>query len=215
MSEISFNKQLEESFKNMTTFFEEMATLLQDCDRLMAENGYTTFNGNTAVYEMSKSLLNPSWWIPSYMGRVYVFEENLEDKTFTHVMFINLFLRYGEGGTHDVKFDDENTPLIVAGIIIPNNPSKFKFENWQTKSWFWGDNSEYDKHKSDEYNRWVNHDCENDGTVVEFYPGKNEKYWENIKQIHTFAYPLEDMKNTGVVKEIVIEKLIEMKENID
>lgn len=212
MDELNFSQQVDESFKNITSFFEELATLLKDCDRLMGELGYTSFTGNNTLYGISYTLLNPKGWVPSYFGRTYVSEENLKDHSFNHINFISIFLRYGSGGTHDVEIKD-NIPLIVAGMIIPSDPEEFKFEGWVSKSWFWKDNSEYAKHQSVEYHQWINDDAKADGSVVILYP-KKHKWWENLKQLQTFAYPLEEIENTGMLKAKIIDKLIEINEDI-
>lgn len=207
MTDLNFNQQIDKSFKNLTCFFKEISVILRDCDRLMGDEGYSPFTGNTAVYEMSRSLYKPEGWIPSYLGRAYVPEENSDDDLFTDVKFISIFLRYKSGGTHDVGIEDDNTPLIVAGIIIPKNPKKFKFESWQTKAWFWANNEEYEKDESDEYDRWINDDAEADGTIKVFYPSKNNKWWRNVEILRTFAYPLEDISNSTTLKEKIIDGL--------
>jgi len=205
MDELNFNQQIDESFENIIAFFNQLALLLKDCDRLMGEDGYTTITGNTSVYDMSKSLLNPEGWVPSYIGRTYVKEEGFEENSFNDIKFITIFLRYGSGGTHDVK-KINNIPLIVAGVIIPNESTEFKFYSWMTKSWFWA--LEYDEDEENE-DKWVNSDANEDGTVVELSTANPEE-WDNIKELRTFAYPLEDIKNTSILKEKIIGKLIEL-----
>lgn len=208
MSDLEFSEQLNDSFKNITSFFKEISILLKDCDRLMSENGYTTFNGNLAAYQMSKSLLNPEGWIPTYLSRAYVNEEKLEDKSFDDIKFVSIFLRYGIAGTHNVEMEGDE-PLIVAGMLIPNNPNNFKFDAWHTKIWFW--KLDYE---DDEEDKWVNSNAKADGTVVELKTTNPEEWWGN-NELRTFAYPLEDMKNTGDLKERIIDKLIEMDERYD
>lgn len=206
MDELNFSQQLDESFKNITSFFEEIATLLKDCDRLMGENGYTTLIGNTTVYEISRSILYPNSWIPSYLCRAYILEEKLEESLFIGVKFISIFLRYESGGTEDVELE-QNIPLIVAGLIIPSDQKKFKFEGWLTKYWFWS--KEFNEDYKDD--KWVNPIAKADGTVIEFYP-KDPEEWNNIKQFQTFAYHLDEIKNTGVLSEKIINTLINMRE---
>lgn len=206
MSDLDFSKQLNDSFKNITSFFEEISTILKDCDRLMSENGYTTFSGNIAAYEMSKSILNPGGWIPTYLSRAYVNEEKYEEKSFDDIKFVSIFLRYGIAGTKDIEIEGD-VPLIVAGMLIPHNPSDYKFKSWSTKIWYWSD-------KDDEEDKWVNSDAEADGKVVELKTTTPE-YWGGINEIKTFAYPLEAMKNTGDLKEKIIDELIEMDERSD
>lgn len=216
MNELNFSQQLDESFRNITTFFEEIAIILRDCDRLMGENGYTIFsnrNKTLAVYEMSKSLENPKGWIPSYVGRAYVLEDDFEDNSYSDIKFISIFLRYGSGGTHDVEMVN-NIPLIVAGVIYVNNPDEYKFEPWDSKSWFWKDNSDYDKYQSDEYHRWINADAKADGTVVKLYPS-NDPDWANVKKLLTFAYHLEDIKSTKILKEKIVDKIIEINDEFE
>lgn len=212
MDELNFSQQMDKSFKNIIGFFNQLALLLKDCDRLMGEDGYTTITGNTSVYEMSKSLLNPEDWVPSYIGRTYVKEEGFEDNSFTDIKFINIFLRYGSGGTHDVQHDD---PLIIAGMMKIANPENFKFESWQTKSWFWNeldyDKSYYEKSNCDVYHTWKNVDAKADGTIKIHHPA-NHKWWKNIQEIQTFAYPLENIKNSAALKEKIIDELINMDE---
>jgi len=208
MNELNFSQQLDESFRNITTFFEEIATILRDCDRQMGEEGYTIFynrNKNLAVHGMSKSLENPKGWIPSYVGRAYVSEDDFDDNSYTNIKFISLFLRYESGGTHNVEMIT-NIPLIVAGVIIPNESTEFKFNSWMTKSWFWA--LEFDEDEENE-DKWVNSDAKEDGTVIEFF-NANPEEWYNIKELRTFAYPLEDIKNTSILKEKIIDKLIEL-----
>lgn len=208
MNELNFSQQLDESFRNITTFFEEIAIILRDSDRLMGENGYTIFtprNKAQTVYEISRSVENPDAWIPSYVGRTYVLEDDLEDNSYTDIKFISLFLRYESGGTHDVE-KINNIPLIVAGVIIPNESTEFKFNSWMTKSWFWALEFDEDEEYED---KWVNSDAKEDGTVIELFTANPEE-WGNIKELRTFAYPLEDIKNTSILKEKIIGKLIEL-----
>lgn len=213
MSDLDFNQKLDESFKNLTAFFEEIAVILRDCDRLMGDEGYSPSTGSTVVYDMSRSIYKPNGWIPSYLARAYVPEENSEDNSFTHIKFVSIFLRYESGGTEDVEMDD-NIPLVVAGIIIPKDLENFKFVSWQTKAWFWADNEEYEKYESDEYDRWINEDAEADGTITVFYPAKNNKWFRNVEILRTFAYPLEDITNSTTLKEKIIDGLCNIDESV-
>ncbi|MCC4771296.1 hypothetical protein FXV91_14325 [Methanosarcina sp. DH2] len=200
MNNSEFSEKLDQSFRNMTSFFQELASLLRDCDRLMGEEGYTTFNGNTAVYEQSRSVLYPEAWFPAYLSRAYVSEEEAEDRSFNRVLFISLFLRYGGGGCHDVRMIG-NVPLLVAGIIVPANPKSFRFEGWLTKRWFWVDESE----KMNVLN-------ENIPKIRVFDVKKGE--YNNSKSIKTFAYPFEKVTGTADLRSKIIEKLLEIAENI-
>jgi hypothetical protein len=213
MSDLDFNQKLDESFKNLTAFFEEIAVILRDCDRLMGDEGYSPSTGSTVVYDMSRSIYKSDGWIPSYLARAYVPEENSEDNSFTHIKFVSIFLRYESGGTKDVEMDD-NIPLVVAGIIIPKDLENFKFVSWQTKAWFWADNEEYEKYESDEYDRWINEDAEADGTITVFYPAKNNKWFRNVEILRTFAYPLEDITNSTTLKEKIIDGLCNIDESV-
>ncbi len=195
MESIDFNQQLNQSFENLNEFFREIASLLKDCDRLMGEEGFITFNGNTAVYEQSRSLLNPEAWIPSYFSRAYVLEQDVEEKFPNHILFISLFLRY-DGGCKDIKMKD-NVPLIVSGIIVPHEPKSFKFEGWLSKKWFWVDKSEE--------NNILNEDISELRSFLEIPSGN----YNNSKSILTFAYPLEKVKSTMYLKQNIIKKLLD------
>lgn len=199
MNNSEFTK-IDQSFRNLTSFFQEIASLLRDCDRLMGEEGYTTFNGNTAVYEKSASILNPENWYPAYLSRAYVSEEGAEDRSSNHVLFISLFLRYGEGGSHDVRMVG-NIPLLIAGMIIPADPKSFRFEGWLTKRWFWVGGWEK--------NNVLNEDI---SKIREFEVNKGE--YNNSRFIKTFAYPLEQITGTADLKGEIIKKLIEIAGNI-
>ncbi len=200
MESTDFNQQLNQSFENINGFFSEIASLLRDCDRLMGENRYTTLNGNTAVYEQSRSLLNPEAWIPSYFCRAYVIEPEIEDKAPNQILYISLFLRYG-GSCKDIKMKD-NVPLVVAGIITPNNPKSFRFEGWLSKKWFWIDKPEEKNMLNDDIS-----------TMRDFSDIPNGHY-NNSKSIITFAFPLEKVKSTIELKENIIDKLINCTENL-
>lgn len=200
MNNSEFTEKIDQSFRNLTSFFQELASLLRDCDRLMGEEGYTTFNGNTAIYERSGSILNPESWFPAYLSRAYVPEEGAEDRSFNHVLFISLFLRYEEGGSYDIRMVGKS-PLIVAGIIIPSDPKSFKFEGWLTKRWFWA--GEWEKKNV------INEDI---SKIREFDVNKGE--YNNSKSIKTFAYPLEQITGTADLKGEIIRKLIEIAGNI-
>ena len=204
MSDLDFSKQLEESFKNITTFFKEVSVLLKDCDRLMGENGYTTFNGNTAVYEISRSLLNPEGWVPTYLSRAYVDEEKLEEKSVDNVKFVSIFLRYGISGTYDIKMEG-NIPLIVAGMLTPGNPETFKFEGWMTKRWFWANLPKEET--------IIKGDKSIDGSIVEIEYKNNSGY--GTKNLKTFAFPMEEINNTSALKEKIINRLFEIEETSD
>lgn len=199
MNNSEFSEKLDQSFKNMTSFFQELASLLRDCDRLMGEEGYTTFNGNTAVYEQSRSLLNPEAWFPAYLSRAYMSEEEAEDRSFNHVLFISLFLRYGEAGCHDIRMAG-NVPLLVAGIIIPANPKSFRFEGWLTKKWFWVEEFEKKNVLNEDISKL---------RVFDFKKGE----YNNSKSIKTFAYPLEQIQGTANLRSKIIERLLEIAKN--
>lgn len=199
MERTDFNRQLNHSFENMNRFFHEIASLLRDCDRLMGDQGYTTFNGNTAVYEQSRSLLNPEAWIPSYFCRAYALEED-EDKNPNQVLYISLFLRY-DGGCKDIKMQD-NIPLIVAGIIVPHNPKSFRFEGWLSKKWFWIDKPEEKNKLNDDISK-----------MRDFFDIPSGHY-NNSKSIITFAFPLEKVKSTIELKEDIIDKLTDRAKNL-
>jgi hypothetical protein len=194
MESIDFNQQLSQSFENMNGFFHEIASLLRDCDRLIGEEGYTTFNGNTAIYEQSRSLLNPEAWIPSYFCRAYALESEIDEKSPNEILFISLFLRY-DGGCKDIIMND-NVPLIVCGIIIPHDPKSFKFEGWLSKKWFWIDSPEKNNILNDEVSK---------PRSFEIPTGQ----YNNSKSITTFAYPLEKVKSTIELKDHIIQKLVE------
>lgn len=199
MERTDFNQQLNQSFENMNRFFHEIASLLRDCDRLMGEHDYTTFNGNTAVYEQSRSLLNPEGWIPSYFCRAYALEQD-EDKNPNQILYISLFLRY-DGGCKDIKMQD-NIPLIVAGIIVPHNPKSFRFEGWLSKKWFWIDKPEEKNKLNDDISK-----------MRDFFDIPSGHY-NNSKSIIAFAFPLEKVKSTIELKENIIDKLIDRARNL-
>lgn len=164
----------------------------------MGEEGYTTFNGNTAIYEKSGSILNPEGWYPAYLSRAYVLEEEAEGRSFNHVLFISLFLRYG--GNYGIQMVG-NIPLLVAGLIIPADPKSFRFEGWLTKRWFWV--GEWEK------NNVLNEDI---FKIREFEVNKGE--YNNSRFIQTFAYPLEQIKGTADLKGEIIRRLMEIAGNI-
>ncbi|ADI73275.1 conserved hypothetical protein [Methanohalobium evestigatum Z-7303] len=190
MDNQSLKQQIEDACNNLNQFFNNIAVLLKDCDRLMAEEGYTPFNGNTASYEISRSILNPEGWYPSYFSRAYVPEESSGYEPVDKVLFISIFLRYGVAGCHDV-FMDDGTPLIVGGYIRPDDFDGFTYAGWLTKSWFW----------KDESNNISNANGEVYGTYKSF---------KNVKEIKSFAYPLGNIKNTTDIKGKIIERLVQI-----
>ncbi len=200
MSSSEFTNQLDQSFTNLTSFFQELSSLLKDCDRLMGDHGYTICNGNTVAYEQSRSVTNPEYWFPAYLSRMYILEEQAE-KEHDRLLFINIFLRYGSGGSRDIKMVD-NVPLIVAGLIVPNNPRLFKTEVvWVTKSWFWAKGPK------------ANILGENISKVRMINPKNKGDYYDS-RFIKTFAYPLEQITGTADLKSEIIEKLLKIAEDI-
>jgi len=199
MNNYEFTEQLDQSFKNLTYFFQELASFLKDCDRLMGEEGYTPFNGSTVAYEQSRSVTNPESWFPAYLSRMYYLEERAEENL-DHLLFINIFLRYGSGGCRTIKMVD-NVPLVVAGLIVPNTPRLFKTDIvWVTKSWFW---------VKEPKDNAIDKDLSEVRTLI---PKKGE--YEDSRFIKTFACPLEDIGGSEELRSKIIEELLKITENV-
>lgn len=202
MNRSELTEKLDTSFTNLTSFFREIASLLRDCDRLMGEKGYITFNGNTVAYEQSTSLTKPDSWFPAYLNRMYYPEEREKEKL-DCLLFISVFLRYGSVCCRTIPtYMVDNVPLIVAGIIVPNTlPRSFKSDIvYVTKAWFWAKESK------------DNILDENISEVKTIYPKKGE--YEDSRLIRTFACPLEEIKGTEDLRTKVIEKLLKVAEDL-
>lgn len=199
MSKSEFTEQLDKSLKNLISFFQELSSFMRECDRLMEEEGYTTFNGKTVAYEQSRSVDYPESWFPSYLSRMYYLKKQAE-KEIDSLLFINIILRYGSGGCSTIKMFD-NVPLIVAGLIVPNTPRLFNTNIvWVTKSWFWA------KEPKD------NALDQNISEVRTITPKKGE--YEDSRFIKTFAYPLENIRGSEELRTKIIERLLKIVENV-
>lgn len=197
MEEQSLSENLAESFSNLTDFFQNIALLVRDCDRLMGENDYEPVNGRSSViYDTSYSLDNPNAWIPSYANRGYVSSKSPENDE-KRVKFIGVFFRYGKGGTNDIEIKN-NIPLIVAGVLLPEERKKIKYEGWVVKSWFYANKEQ------------IIDPSNANGTIFEFSGDVLRKWNNNIHKVKTFAYPLDEMGTTNDLKEIVVQKLMDI-----
>jgi len=61
MSELSNNIQT--TYKNVITIYQETANLLQDASSILEKDGYRCLHGNSLGTEHSRDINNPQWWI--------------------------------------------------------------------------------------------------------------------------------------------------------
>ena len=83
------SESIKTTFKNLTTIYQETASLLLDASGILEKYGYRCLHGNTAGTEQSKDINNPQWWIPPYVSRYFATQENPEEIKAVGVVFVN------------------------------------------------------------------------------------------------------------------------------
>lgn len=172
----------------------------------MSEEGYKTFNEDTAVYELSRLLYNPELWFPAYLSRIYVLEKQTKKKLYDHVLFINVFFRYDSKVNRYITMVD-NVPIVVAGLVVPNDPTVPNNPNYKN-NYYWIPGYCFNENGTGEKNLLGKNISE-----IRVITPKTQGEYNNSRFIKTFAYPLEEIKGIEDLKTKIIEKLLEIAES--
>lgn len=87
MSKLSDNIQI--TYKNVITIYQETANLLQDASSILEKSGYRCLHGNSIGTELSRDINNPQWWILPYASRYFVTQENPDEIKVIGVFFVD------------------------------------------------------------------------------------------------------------------------------
>lgn len=87
MSKLSDNIQT--TYKNVITIYQETANLLQDASSILEKSGYRCLHGNSIGTELSRDINNPQWWIIPYASRYFVTQENPDEIRVIGVFFVD------------------------------------------------------------------------------------------------------------------------------
>jgi hypothetical protein len=87
MSELS--DDIQTTFKNIITIYQETANLLQDTSSILEKSGYRCLHGNSIGTELSRDINNPQWWIIPYASRYFVTQENPDEIKVIGVFFVD------------------------------------------------------------------------------------------------------------------------------
>jgi len=87
MSKLSDNIQI--TYKNVITIYQETANLLQDASSILEKSGYRYLHGNSIGTELSRDINNPQWWIIPYASRYFVTQENPDEIKVIGVFFVD------------------------------------------------------------------------------------------------------------------------------
>ena len=87
MSKLSDNIQI--TYKNVITIYQETANLLQDASSILEKSGYRCLHGNSIGTELSRDINNPQWWIIPYASRYFVTQENPDEIKVIGVFFVD------------------------------------------------------------------------------------------------------------------------------
>ena len=87
MSKLSDNIQT--TYKNVITIYQETANLLQDASSILEKSGYRCLHGNSIGTELSRDINNPQWWIIPYASRYFVTQENPDEIKVIGVFFVD------------------------------------------------------------------------------------------------------------------------------
>ena len=124
MSKLSNNIQT--TFKNVITIYQETANLLQDVSSILEKAGYRCLHGNSIGTELSRDINNPQWWIISYASRYFHAQENPDE-----IKAVGVF------------FTDKNytpiEPIILIGCLKMQkreNEEASSYNYWYLKE-FW------------------------------------------------------------------------------
>jgi len=195
--------KIQDAFKNLDDFYKQISLLITDTDRIMSENGYAQVNARVFT-GVSRAVDYPEYWYPTNIYRVYRYPNESKNTNKCWRFYVDVFLRYKVGNCSDVEYDENGTPLIVAGVLKKRDEIKKDFspESWLHQYWFW---SSEDK---EEYENVINPDAGADGTIKEIY--FNTKVDEDVEYLKTFAYPLEEIKDLNTLKNKIIKPVIDL-----
>ena len=87
MSKLSDNMQT--TFSNLITIYQETANLLQDASSIVEKSGYRCLHGNTIGTEQSKNINNPKWWITPYVSRYFATQEKPDEIKVLGIFFVD------------------------------------------------------------------------------------------------------------------------------
>lgn len=192
MSETGTN--IVEGFRTLRVFCHEVAKMLRTADGMMEDADWTSA-GNRTVDKTSRAIGEPDDWLPSLFVRCY---EN--DDYPDLVAFVSVILR-------DPVVDNEteiDEALISAGYIEFEDGKEVASLDWAARAgvghgWM-GDKDGTRK---------------DDGTLYSVNPKDDEecwdeKEWKGVARFNTFAHPLDEITSAGLLKEKVVQPLLEM-----
>jgi len=87
VSKLSDNMQT--TFSNLITIYQETANLLQDASSIVEKSGYRCLHGNTIGTEQSKNINNPKWWITPYVSRYFATQEKPDEIKVLGIFFVD------------------------------------------------------------------------------------------------------------------------------
>jgi hypothetical protein len=177
-------KNIVEGFRTMRVFCNEAAKMLKTADGMMEEGGWTPTNNKVVGY--SSKVFDPDWWLPTVLHRYY---ERVECP---HILaYVAILLDDLENDTSRIS-----ESLLTAGSID------------------YGHGNKRDKNLTDLIclqHLW-NKNSKDDGTL---HIADGKEIWEDETpagsvSVKTFAYPLDEILSSEVLKEKIIQPLLKI-----
>lgn len=171
--------QLYGAVKQVRIFFQEIAIMLKDCDRLMSEQGWESI-GTTSVSGSSASINGAKKWLPYAINRIY------EKKGLTHAVKVIAIILDDEWQNRAIE------PIIVGSTYSTVEAKFFGLYGWD-HTWWWLEFS----------------DAVPDGQIKQVSAqGREKKEFERFKDIKMFGCPMVEITNTDLIKTRVVDPLV-------
>jgi len=174
-------------FKQVRSFFEQVALLLQNLDDQFEKEGWKK-DSNTVTSNTSQSLTNYRAWFPDYLFRFY-----RNNRISNILTFVSVLLDDDLDGEYKDKIEE---PLMTAGCFVFDKNKKIvdDFAYWWAKWYgYYGDIKKLE-HKISTDNWKEEKEC-------------NEYKFDDYA---CFALPLVSIENVQDVKEKVIKPLLDL-----
>ena len=176
-------------FECLAQLYKQGQLLLLDADRVMGERGWEPVS-TKALSGFSSTINSPERWYARYAARFYLPTTPDEETTIDLIPFVSIHFT----SDHDTNVDE---PVVATGRLRYTDPMTVEIANtsfayWMCKYW-------YKFPPLEDMEGWRG------------WRGQGQ-FCPNMKAAETFAVPLYDITSSEKLQELVINPLLETKD---
>jgi hypothetical protein len=183
-------KNIVEGFRELRRFCKDVSLLLNEANKMMAENGWIHISKRTHAIETLDGLDDPDGWLPDAFFCFYEHAKREHLLPYISVLVDNLW-------ADDYDPDCVKEPIISAGWLDFGVGKKASTE-WRKNYWVCASHLWMENRKDD------GTPCTDDVWKI----SENEDFPAGTVKVTSFAHPLEIITNSEKLKEKIVQPLL-------